>query len=224
MVNWPRFLELFAWTQGEHVTIIGPTGSGKSWLATLLLGIRSHVVVFGTKPRDETLETLERRGFRRITTWPPPALRTHVLLWPRFRKVSDEAEQRDTFRHALEEIFATGRWCVYADELPYLVGRLRLADLLELLWLQGRALRVSLVAAAQRPAWLPLAAYSQATHLFLYRPNEERDLKRLAEIGGAVDTTALRELVRRLPPHAFAYVNTRTGRVLVSRAPDPHRR
>lgn len=220
-VSWRTFRRRFAWAPGEHVTIIGQTGSGKSELARRLVRDRRFAVVLGTKPVDSTLEGFKRDGFRRIGRWPPASNINQVLLWPRIRTVEDLDRQRDVMRHALESIFVEGAWTVYVDELPYFVGRLQLSDMLELYWLQGRSLSVSLVVATQRPANVPLLAFSQATHIFLARTTDDRDLARLREIGGVEDRAGLAATVRRLPRFGFVHVNARTGRYVVVRAPKP---
>lgn len=221
VVSWSAFLRRLDWRQGEHLTAIGHTGSGKSHAVRLLLPLRGHSVVFGTKPRDATLKAFRRDGWVRYTEWPPEPHDDRVLLWPSVQTIPDDiVNQRRVFADALADVFAQGGWCVYLDELPYIVNTLRLGDYPELLWQQGRSLGVSLVAAAQRPRHVPLLAFSQATHLLLWRASDAADLQRLAEIGG-VNTDAVRRIVARLPPYAFLHVNTRNGALQISRAPAP---
>src|SRR5690349_6421632 len=67
-VSWDDFYGYFGanWRQGEHVGLIGPTGSGKTTLAMWLLPLRKYVVVLGTKPRDKTLDELAARGYYKM--------------------------------------------------------------------------------------------------------------------------------------------------------------
>lgn len=219
-VDWPTFLRRFRWAQGEHVSLVGPTGGGKSTLALALLPMREHVVVLATKPADATLEQLRHNdGFRKLSAWPPPRTwppANRVLLWPRFRRASDQAKQRLVFGQALDDIFASGGWCLYVDELRYVTERLGFSDEMEMFWQQGRSVHLSVVACAQRPAHVPLSMYSQATHLFLWRTNDETDLRRLGGIGFA-DSKQIRETVARLELHDVLYVNSRTGFLAVTR-------
>lgn len=221
VVSWPGFVRRMHWLQGEHVTLIGPTSSGKSHVATLIAGIRQRSLVLGTKPRDRTLEGFRSRGWRVIRSWPPPPLRPRVILWPKVQQISDLANQRRAFRDALDDVYARGGWSIYVDELHIVANTLGLGDRLELLWLQGRSLGVSLMASVQRPAHVPLVAYSQATHVLCWATRDARDLKRLAEISGTVDTRRFVEIVQQLPPYAFAHANARTGKITVSKAPPP---
>lgn len=209
-VPWGDVDAALDWRQGEHVTLVGPTGCGKTTLGLHLLGRRDWVCVIGTKPRDRTLDGLRREGYRRLEEWPPPQHWNRVLLWPKRKSLADRYTQAAAIAAALEAIYRTGAWCVFADELQYLCERLGLADDLAELWQQGRSLGVSIVGASQRPRYVPLAAYSQATHLFLWRSNDEADLRRLSELNGA-DTRTVRAVLPQLGRHEVLYVNTRDG-------------
>lgn len=221
-VPWDEFMgSRFRWEQGEHVSLIGPTGGGKTTFGLGILPMRSHRVVVATKPADPTLNSLRKEGYHVIEEWPPPPLEPRVVLWPRFRGKRDLPTQRAAIAHALSEIFAVGGWCVFVDELSYLCQMLRLDTDLRLIWQQGRALKITLVGSTQRPAWVPLELYSQATHLFFWRTNDQRDLSRIGGIG-TVDPKRVRQLVGALREHDALYLNTRTGEMLTTRA-EPRR-
>lgn len=215
-----RLPDVMRWEQGEHTTLLGRTGSGKSEVATRLLELRGWVVAIFTKRRDPTIDALKAAGYVPIRSWPPPAHVRRVILWVPFAEADDEQLQAEQIGRALREIIAEGAWTVYVDELPWL-QRLGLTKLLEAIWLQGRSIGLSLVACAQRPFGVPQAALSQATHLLIWGSKDRRDLDRLAEISGGVDKAKLREIVADLPAHAFAYVNTRNDSIAVSRAVIP---
>jgi hypothetical protein len=59
-------------------------------------------------------------------------------------------------------------------------------------------------------------AYDQATHLFFFRFQDENDLKRIGGIGW-LDSRVIRETVSRLQRYDFLYINTVTGRKVISR-------
>src|SRR4051812_17983779 len=108
-MDWQQFIRMFnaSWRQGEHVGVIGPTGSGKTVVIKAIIPRRKHVALFATKPEDPELSALVRtEGYKRISTWPPPPMANRVLLWPRIREDVDVYKsQKPTFRKALSSIF-----------------------------------------------------------------------------------------------------------------------
>jgi hypothetical protein len=64
-------------------------------------------------------------------------------------------------------------------------------DELELFWLQGRSQGNSLITATQRPRFIPLEAYDQASHLFLWRDNDTANIARVAEMAGVNRKTVI---------------------------------
>lgn len=212
------------WKQGQHVTAIGPTGQGKTTLCLHLLKERERrggaILVIATKPRDRTLSGLSRRGYRVVRNWPPNVEGNRLVLQPKFSKLDDIKWQRAIVHSALADVFSAEAWTVYVDELPYLVNVLKLGKWAEVLWLQGRSLDITLITGSQRPRHVPLAAYSQATHLFLWRTNDEEDLRRISGLG-TMSSREIRDAVASLPEHHALYVNTRTDVMATVIAPPP---
>lgn len=220
LVPFDVFTSQIGWKQGEHVTFIGQTGSGKTTLALELLQRRRYVCILATKPRDKTFSNLRKQGYAITREWPVPhEVWERVVFWPKVSQMRNIRTQRDAIADCLESIYETGGWTAYMDEVRYISdpGYLGLATHVKLLLTQGRALDVSVVSGSQRPAWVPLECYSQATHLFFWRESDDANLKRVASIGG-IHTKTLRELVPRLPRHQCLYVNTVTGRMMRTNA------
>lgn len=219
---WNDFLPRFDWRQGEHVSLLGPTGGGKTTLALQLLDRRGYVVAIGTKPRDPTLDYLRKRaGFHQLDQLPVRVDRpSRVIVWPRMRTL-DRAKKRELagrVRETLDRAYTAGGWTIYADEFAFITRTLRLGDELTDIWQQGRSNGVTLIGCSQRPRHIPLDAYSAASHLFLWRTNDTYDLKRLEGLNGA-DSKAVRAIVPNLPRHHVLYVSTRTGAMAVTVAP-----
>lgn len=224
---WPEFIGQFSrqWHQGEHLSMVGPTHSGKTTLALHLLPRRRWVVALGTKPRDATLSALVKTaGWRRVRKWSKRPQLGHgidqqrLILWPTYTRTEHKAEQAAEFRRALGDMFTEGSWTVYADEVKWLHQNLGLGDLLHDYWEQGRALDITFVAGTQRPRWVPLEMYSQATHVFLWRTNDGDDLKRIGGLGSH-DSRAIRDRVAKLDRFQTLYVNTRTGELCTTIPP-----
>lgn len=218
---WPNFLQDFDWQQGEHITIIGHTGSGKTKLATELLERRDYPLILACKPKDPIIKELKGKDYRVTRNWPMKhrfwrGFPNRVVLWPPAEKMSSRKRQEEIFKRAFEDAYHRGGYCLYADEIRYLTDTLDLKEECETIWLQGRTLNLSFVAATQRPTWIPLEAFSQATHLFLFRESDARNIQRLGEIGG-VNTREVKETVGNLPKYHFLYVNTRDGELAVSK-------
>lgn len=218
VVQWDDFMDRFDWQQGQHVTMVGPTGSGKTTLGLHLIGLRAYTVVFSCKPRDPTMDKLVRAGWERQRKFIPD-IANHIILWPRIDGFNADATQRATFRDAMERILLQGGWCIDLDETAYIADFLGLDRELKMLMQIGRSNDISIVNKTQRPAFVPLVIYDQADHLFFWRDNDETNLKRIGGLGG-MDQRAIRQEVASLPKHQFLYVNTRTGDKMRSQAPE----
>ncbi len=219
VIGWQQFLNYWPllWDHGEHVTCIGPTGVGKTTLTTRLLTVRTWIVGLISKPVDPAIRALVRtQGFKIIKEWPPDREVRRILLWPNLDKPEQVANQRYQFDRALRGIYNERNWTVWINEARYVADFLRLKSLMVLYWTQARSLGISLVTEAQRPAWIPLEAYSQATHLFLWRTGDERDLVRMGALNGA-NAGIVASVVSQLERHQFLYVNLSTGRMAISK-------
>lgn len=209
VIAWQQFRELFTWLQGQHVGMIGPTGLGKTTLALQLLDIRKYVIAIGTKPEDPVLSSLqETQQYRRMNHWRnwAPELVPKRLLWPDSRSLYSASKQRKEIRTAIAEAYEQGRWCIFIDEFWYFIHLLGMELEARTLLLQARAMLMSMLMLTQRPAFVPLELYDQSTHLFFWRDNDERNLKRIGGINYR-SSAIVRDIVSRLDDFQVLYVN-----------------
>lgn len=226
-VDWYEWRDWFAneWEQDEHLSIIGGTGTGKSALATNLLRIRSYKVYVMTKPADDKLVSwLLGHDYVQVPAFPrnPPEDVNKYLLWPPGAgNIQREArvQQRNVLHDAFNKIFSgpkgglPGRWCVCLDEARFVAdpAYLGLRSDVNLMLIQGRSIKLSLVLCFQRPSWVPPEAYDQASHLFIAFDNDRRNIARFREIGG-VDGEQVAATVQQLKLYEWAHVDARPGK------------
>lgn len=208
------------WRQGEHVTMIGPTGRGKTELEIKLIDAHPWTVFLGTKRIDATQDALRKMGYRLIGDAAElnPEVARRFVFRPGFPKVSATDLKRNhqrAFRELLLRAFRQTGWTVAADELRYLTEYLGLRDEILLLYLQGRSQGNTVIAGAQRPRYVPLEAFDQATHLFFWRDRDRANADRVAEIVG-LDRRYLSSLLDPLNKHDVLYVNTVTDDIFVT--------
>lgn len=232
-VPWPEFYnDVFAPEIGEHIAILGPTGNGKTYLTNALLPKYPFVALFATKAQDVAMEALiKREGYARLAQWRALSVQDYPrrVLWPNASSINAEEHQKQVFSDALGRIFRErGRpahkpvgWTLGIDEFWFVANQLGMWRQLQTFMFQGRSLGHTLIAATQRPSEVPVGLYTSATHLFFFRFNDARDVKRLGEINMR-SSGLVTKVVTNLEAHQVLYVNTRTGRMARTRTPHPN--
>ena len=209
----------------QHVSILGPTGTGKSTLALKVAELRPYVAVLAAKPRDTHMKAMLRAGgYRKVDRLPEAgAGLRRVFLWPRNVGTESHALQRATFDAAMSHAYRVGVWHLVVDEGHFLADTLRLGDRIRGAYQMGRSNGHGIILAAQRPAWLPRDIYSSADHLLIFGTNDSADLKSISGLNGVNDRT-VRDCVATLTRagHRFVHVNTRTGQLAITALPKGH--
>lgn len=179
-----------AWEPGQHVAFIGPTGTGKTTAAVTMLKPRRYVLAFDPKGGDRTLAKL---GYPRLSKWPPPRsfwkdiedgkpsrwivgqIANTTDDYPKIGRMLDEC---------MDDVFASGGFTIYFDELEIAARFMKLASKIELFLIAARDKGISVVTSYQRPAYVPTTASSQSTWFATFYTRDTDVVGRLGEMAG----------------------------------------
>jgi len=134
----------FEWKRGQHIAIIGDTGTGKTTVTQAILAARRYALVLRSKADDVTWQGYQR--VRRALPALDSPMYERILLEPSFE------DQWREFAIALDRAFRQGNWAVFVDDLPHVqeLDRRHLM-LVKRLLIMGRSVGISVVTAMQRP-------------------------------------------------------------------------
>lgn len=218
--RYPRdvFLDqVWDYEPGEHVTILGKTGSGKTYLAQQLLQRTASpelpAVCLVLKARDKTVDQWRKKvEYKKVTFWSQPVTKWHpkqpdgYVVWPRhsFKTGIDDLNHYRVFEHAIMDNYRRGGRIIFADEATGL-QRIGLTPEMETVWERGRAHEAGLWVTSQRPTFISSHAYTQASHVFLGMIKDKRARDRFGEISG-LDRNLVSQVVGSLADKEWLYI------------------
>lgn len=158
-------------TTGQHTTIIGRTGSGKTQAGAWLLSEANFdempYIIFDYKG-DQLLNTVG--AIPHSIYADPPDKPGLYIVHP--MPMEDEAVD-----HFLWKIHARGRTGLYFDE-GFMVAK---SKALEAILMQGRSKEIPCTILSQRPSWMSRYAFSEASHFAVFHLNDRRDQMKVKE-------------------------------------------
>lgn len=179
----------------EHLEILGPTGSGKSYFLKTIITERarvrgSHVVVLVTKAADKTIDSL---GWPVVDHWPPKKRwgekrsMEQVVYWAKCPTLGKEGmdKQRAAVEHLLESLWHEDANVILVwDEIAYVELDLGLKTHVSRYYREARSLGITNVAATQRGQGVSRWIHSESVWTVGFTPKDEDDAERMAQIFG----------------------------------------
>jgi CO dehydrogenase nickel-insertion accessory protein CooC1 len=175
----------------EHLEILGPTGSGKSFLLVQILIERvrrrkSHVVFIATKQADATVRAL---GWPIVDTPREAAKHDQVVYWPRTAATGTKRKihQAARIQALLDDLWQEDANVVLVwDEAAYIEKLSReLADTMLMYQREGRSHGITDVMGKQRVQGIQRDMHSETDWKIAFPMNDSEDNERLAELFGS---------------------------------------
>lgn len=182
----------FPWEQGQHMAVVGTTGTGKSTLMSRLVLSRDNSIVFRTKPDDVKWPG---KLIRKAEGMEDPRL-DRIILAPNYDNQAGEI--RDAFNRA----WLHKGWLVVVDELFYVQDYLGIKREVDRQLTQGRSKGLTMMMGMQRPVGVTRFGLSQSSHILSFH-QDGRDARTLRDAAGLPPEVEKR--LGQLLPHQFLW-------------------
>ncbi len=209
--------------QPEHLEIVGPTGSGKTYLLCTMLQdqmrLRQHAaVIICTKPADSTILKL---GWPITDRAEDLNDEPNVIFWPRTKRMGNDRREyhERKISDLLHRLWKPGANRIVAfDEVGYvesLSGDMR--ALVQQYWREARSQGITVVAMKQRPQGALRDMHSETYWTAVFPPKDRSDTERFAELLGAKrDWVPVIDSLTRQPDRQFVLRDAVSGQAVVS--------
>ena len=193
----------------EDLVICGSKGSGKSYLANELLKSFNNItcIVWDYNFQFHDARSMLFHTLEELLEVFDQAKRGRYILQP-----YDKSQQ--AFEDLCDAVFERGNCVLFLDELHLFTSKQSIIKPFQNLILSGRPRGVSVISISTRPAQIPNAVLSNASHVFCFRLNIESDVKFLESWMGSevwqlmpVDKRQKMKEAPVLPEHTFYYRN-----------------
>lgn len=150
----------------ERLAILGCTGSGKTTLAAHVLSVapfEQMPYICVDYKGDDLLASIPR--LREIGT------RDAIPTKPGLYVIRPLPSDVDAMEVWLWKVWEAGNTGLYIDEAYLLPNKAAIQNILS----QGRSLRIPGIFASQRPVDVPRSIFTEASHIAVFRLNDDRD-------------------------------------------------
>lgn len=178
--------------RGEHIEVMGQTGSGKSYFLATVLQQRAQrwntaEIVVVTKQSDDSVPLL---GWNIVDKYEDINKYRQCIFWPR---TGAQGEAREVYHEEQIYNFLASLWkpdanvVIAFDEIGYVEGLSnRLKKEIVMYWREGRSHNISVIAMKQRPVQVTRDQHSETRWKVVFPPADQGDMKRFAEMLGRV--------------------------------------
>jgi len=194
----PEFIAAWGYPGGafdpEHVEILGPSGSGKTVFEETILSERaaardSGTVFVATKKSDKQIGVLAQAGWPVVADWKGVQAHKQCIYWPQTKALG--ASRRAYLAGKIEDLLSrlwgdTANTIVAFDEIATVEALSpEVRELIGMYWREARSVGITIVAMKQRPQAIQRDMHSETAWVCSFRPKDEDDGKRYAEIFGS---------------------------------------
>jgi hypothetical protein len=201
-----QWLEHFKgiWKPGEHVSIWGPTRSGKTYVCSELANLRKYYALLISKQQDQTFD--KYTDFSILKSWKDRHYRDfHVMVWPYGKDMRDTelAYQRES-AYMMGKVYDEKGWTMQIDDAR-MMRHLHLTEQVKMMFAHCASQGTSLVYNDQRPFSTIQEALDQTTYNLMFHQKDRRDVWRMAEANGE-NPFALETLNNQLQRYEFLFI------------------